>query len=470
VRVLFVAYCFGENAGQTLIGVYKRGLRIALELDRRGHEVLFDCTGRSEYRDELTAIAEERLRFVDLRLGLPTDDPERSRADSVRAIADCAPDLVVVGEAPLAGTLLEATLCAVELDIPVAVLDNAYNDSAAMQLIRDHGGLADGIVLTGPSCAHARAAPTFVRQIPPLVAADPDGAAALVEGLGLESDRLVSILAYDRKAERLGFSLAERLAAPNVDYLFMARRPDECERRAAELPPELGARVRVVGLLPDPLLFGVLERSSLAVVKYGFMQVSECLALRTPAVCVFHEGATWVDLLPELCQRYLHVAQGDEADPATVNAARRLLDVDEEELRAIHDGGFDGVERAADFLEELPTARRDAWTAATETFPEEEVRAALQAGVGGGHVDVRLLRAMLLRSLPGAEIHALVCRCETGGDERFLRLWARRYASPWAVRRDRRAAARSGRRVLAASPRRRILIEADPGQALLPPL
>src|SRR5215218_10072613 len=115
MRVLFVTYCFGNATGHAQIGVYKRGLRVALELHERGHDVLFDCTGRTTYHDELTAQAEERIRFVDLRLdALHEAGFAPSRARAVQALRECRLDLFVVGEAPQVGTMLEGTLAAVE--------------------------------------------------------------------------------------------------------------------------------------------------------------------------------------------------------------------------------------------------------------------------------------------------------------------------------------------------------------------
>ena len=95
MRIVFFTYCFGDSSGHAQIGVYKRGLRVALELHARGHEVLFDCTGRTTYHDELTALAEERIEFVDLRLDLvQADGFEPSRLRARQALADCRPDLL----------------------------------------------------------------------------------------------------------------------------------------------------------------------------------------------------------------------------------------------------------------------------------------------------------------------------------------------------------------------------------------
>ena len=472
MRVLFITYCFGDVSGQALIGVYKRGLRIALELHDRGHEVLFDCTGRGTYHDDLTDLADQRLQFVDLNLDAVDEEGlERSRERALQAMSRCRPDLVVVGEAPMLGTLLEATLCAVELGIPVALLDNAYGAHAVPYFLRNHGGMMDAVVLTGPSCTHAQAAPPHVRQVPPFVTTASSEAAQLVERLGLRRDRLVCVLAYDSKVEGLGFSLVERLDAPDVDVLFLSRSPEESERTAARLPAELRARVRVLGLLPDPLLFGLIELSRLAVVKCGFMQVTECLALRTPVICAYHDSATWLRWVPRAYLPFVHIADHDEADRATLAAAARLFDVPERAMYSIHDGSFDATASAADFLEGLSAEQRpETWTETVDVFPETQVREALRTAVGGQEVSLLLLRAMRLRTLPREEVHSLVCRCRVDGGERFLRLWGHRYASGRAAKLAQREAVRSGRHVLFASPRRRVLIEPDLGQELLPPL
>jgi hypothetical protein len=471
MRALFVAYCFGDASGHAQIGVYKRGLRVALELHERGHEVLFDCTGRTTYQDDQTALAEQRFRFVELHLDALHDDGlKRSWKRALRAMADCRPDLVVVCEAPQVGTLLEATLCAVELGIPVALLDNAYHPLAVPLFLWNHGGMMDGVVLNGPTCAHMRKPPPHVRQVPPYLTSDRAKAAELLEKLGLRSERLVCVPSYDPKVERLGFSLLERLQVPDADFLFMSRDPAGLEQRAAQMPEGLRQRVRTSGLLPEAVLFGLLELSKLAVVKCGFMQATECLSLRTPVICAY-QGTHWFRSVPSACLPFIHIVEHDEADPATVAAAMRFLELPEQAMRSIHAGGFDATARAAEFLEALPAEQRaDARAEAAEKFPEKHVRSALRSAFGGQTVTLRLLRAMRLRSLPGEEVYSLACRCTIDGAERFLRLWGRRYSSPWGVRRGRREAAHAGRRVLFASPRRRLLIEADAGQAELPPL
>ena len=113
MRYLFVTYCFGSHQGQTLIGVYKRGLRVAMELARLGHEISFFCTGREGYSDELTQEAQQTLTFVDIPFVVASfDEVQENRRRFLETIEAIAPDVVVIGEAPLAGSMLESTLCA----------------------------------------------------------------------------------------------------------------------------------------------------------------------------------------------------------------------------------------------------------------------------------------------------------------------------------------------------------------------
>ncbi len=466
MRFLVVTYCFAAEGREVLIGVYKRGLRIALELESRGHEVYFDCTGRHGYSDAMTALAEERLRFVDLGLGQGGGGPDAIRESSVRAIADIAPDVVVVGEAPLAGTLLESTLCAVELEIPVVVLDNAYFPTAVSNFLAAHAGMIDGFVLTGPTCTHTPNPPPHVEQVPPFVTSIVADAERVVSELGLRRDRLVVVLAYDRMVEHLAFSLVDRLG--DVDFLFLSKQPETCAERAAELPHAQRERVRVLGLPPEPVLFGLIELARLAIAKGGFMQVTECLALRTPAIVAYWEGTAWLRHVAPACREFTHLTPSDEADDETVAAALRFLALDEDAMASVHDGTFAAAARTADFLERIPSAGRPARRGSLDLTERDLSKAVRALGAGDG-VRVREVRSMCIRSEGVEEVHAVTCRYTSGDDQLFARLWARRTPTAAGVLVGRGRAARAGRTVVLVSPRRRLLIERDFGHGSIPP-
>jgi len=471
MKALFVTYCFGGDWGQTLIGVYKRGLRVAVELCDRGHEVLFCCTGREGYEDDLTRAAAERVRFVDIEFA---EDAPEVRRRFLDEIARLSPDVVVIGEAPLAGAMLEATLGAAELGVPLVLLDNAYDRASVYRFCMQHGAMFDGMVLTGTSCQHARLPrpPDWLCQVAPYIESSTDGARRLLAEEGLTGDRLVTVLAYDRKVQELARSLLGRLDATvggAAEYLFLARQPSDGPELLASLPEPIRVRVRVVPIPPDPVLFGTVQLSRLAFAKYGYMQVTECLALRTPVVAVFHEGNTWMDSMPMQCQRFVCVTR--EADDRTVAEAARLLASEPGDLAVIHDGELGAAAKTARFLEDLPRSPRAGTLEESRRlgFRDHRLHAALARELGVDDFELRDLRAMSLRDVPDGELWSLVCRCATAGEERVVRLWARQFASSEAVALD-AAAADPSRRILSASGADRLLIEADLGQRLLPAL
>jgi hypothetical protein len=473
-RFFFVTYCFGSPDGQALIGVYKRGLRLALELQARGHEVSFFCTGREAYRDRLTEAAERRLRFVDIPFAVAAHErAAENRRLFLDALRRLAPDVIVVGEAPLAGALLEATLCGVEAGVPVVFLDNAYNPLFGEHFRREAGAMADGVVLMGPSSHHAPQAPPHVCATPPFIDADAQGAARILARLGLGPRPLVTVLAYDRKVETLGASLVDTLDRAGADVLFCARDEDACRRRL-DARAGAAARARVLAAPAEELLLGLLELSALAVVKYGFMQVAECLTLRTPALAAFHEGPTWLDYLPETSRRFVHGTSEAEAGAATRDAARRLLALGGEAMAAVHAGERRGVLPAADFLERLPSRPRGGTLGEVEAlgFDAASLREAVAACADGAPVTLRDARALRLRVTPAGSLYSLLCHATVGGASTWLRLWGRRYLSPDAAAADidLARAGRERRRPRVASAAGRLLIEDDLGEALLPEL
>lgn len=475
MKILVVTYCFGSWNGQALIGVYKRGLRVAMGLRSRGHQVFFLCTGREIYQDELTAEAERSLEFIDISFEVTTGEGgKRVSAGFREKMVEIGPEAVVVGEVPLAGAMLEATQCAIELGIPLVILDNAYRPDLVHAFHARHGSIANGIVLCGPTSFQSQNPPPSLCQVPAFVELTADSAnSALAATFGLRGDRLIAVLAYDEKVERLAVSLLGQIGEDGWETVFLARQPDRCGERVNRLPENIRKNVRVTGIPADPVLFGLIKAARLAICKYGFMQVSECLSLQTPVIAVYHEGPCWLDALPKACRPLTWWTAQAEADPETVSAAKRLLATTSAEAQALHSGGFDAVGQTVEFVESVAgKPPQYGWGEAEALgFGESAIGGALRRRFGTHDVKVAKLRAMLLREWPGGQIYCIVCQAVLGGRREWVRLWGRRHLRRWDAFRDWVALKSDpARHVYYFSLRGKLLIESDIGQGALPPI
>jgi hypothetical protein len=477
MKFLFVTYCFGNSQGQALIGVYKRGLRVALKLCDRGHEVAFFCPGRENFHDSLTALAEERMQFVDISPHLEPafEAATENRLLFIKRVSELAPDVVVIGEAPLAGALLEVMLCAVELEIPVVCLDNAYRPVWVDLFCHYHGGVFDGIVLTGPSSLHSPDPPPYLCQVPPYIEPDVGAAkAVLTQDLGLTGgDNFVVVLAYDRNVELLATSLLSKLDMPELEVLFLSPDVDGVQERLCQLSPPIRSQVATIEPQPEHKLFGLLQLARLAIVKCAFMQVTECMSLRTPVVGYYYVGDFAIQRLPDLYQSFAHMTTSTEADEATVAAARRLLRVEPEAMTVIHDDELDARGKTATFLESLARApRRTPWTECSKLgFTKERVCAALDTlNDLSDLVNLSHLRASYLRGMPDQVVFSLLCDYSIDGNRRFERLWGRLFRTSEAaeIELGKAQSLDSRRQLLYASTTDRILIERDLGEAVIP--
>ena len=243
----------------------------------------------------------------------------------LQGLAQLSPDVVVIGEAPLKGALLEAALCSAELEIPVVFLDNIYYPSFVSYFCRVHAPLADGVILTGPSSLYAADAPDFVCQVPPYIeASTQDARSLLTNQLRLSGDHLIVVLAYDENVERLAISLAEQLESDAVELLFLTQRPEQCRQRLCRLPESLQTNIRVITPPSDSILFGLLALSRLCICKSGHMQIIESLALRTPAlVFSYIRRLRSYFGFPPSYGRFLHSSLIPEVDRSTLTAVRR---------------------------------------------------------------------------------------------------------------------------------------------------
>jgi len=470
VRFLFCTYCIELSKGQLQIGVYKRGLRVALELRARGHEIVFYCTGHQNFHDELTARAKSQMRFIELTFRQAAyEGAEANRVSFLEQLRALQPDVVVIGEAPMAGPMLEMTLCAVETKIPVVVLDNAYHPAYLETFCEKHGAMVDGIVLSGPSAVHGVTKYRYVVHVPPYIDASVPEARALLGEIGVTAERFLLVLGYDPNVERLGLSLARQLDDPNLATVVVSPDPEAAQRRADALVGGTGGRIRAIAPTSDRVLFGLLQLARCAVTKCGYMQVAESLSVGTPVVTLYYPGFFSLTALPEVMQRFAHATTSPDADPAAVAAARRFLETDPAALRSVHEGGLGAAAQAAEFLERLPrTPRGDATEdSAAVGFTPKRIQAALRELAPRSAPVVREVRATSLRDFPDHRIWLVACRYSVGDETRFVRLWGRLFTSARALIAESRRAA-PGRRILYVSGRERMMLELDLGEEVLP--
>ena len=473
MRVLFVAYCMINNEnGDSLIGVYKRALRVGMEMQRRGHEVWVFCTGRQDYRDELTAQADGAIHFLDFPAKLLFSKSEHLKRRYYRkAFARLKPDLVVAGEAPLAGTIMEATLCAVSLGIRVAVLDNAYNPDLARAFVQFHGPMVDGLVLTGPSSFQMREPPPYYCAAPPYINGSSTEAENMLQSAGFAGSALITVLGYERKAEQLALALLPALPV-DCKAVILSPNPRECQERVDGGPASLSGRVLVLPPPGENLLFGMLSLSRLVIGKSGFMQVSECLALGTPFLGIEYRGCLHPEILHPGAARFVHGTTSVIPNRATIDSALRFLRLPRRELCDLHDGRFGAVSMVADFLEHLPIAPRRETTG--ESARAGYTAALLTQALASLHPDstvcVDRVRSSRLRNLDQSTIDSIVCLYRENTIPRARFLWGRHYTTVSACKKDVETARQehSPRRLLHVDPSQRLAIEEDAGEPVLP--
>ncbi|MGH8883712.1 MAG: hypothetical protein ACRDYX_00760 [Egibacteraceae bacterium] len=473
MRVLLVAYCFIRKDRQSMIGVYKRCMRVATALTDRGHEVILASTGCKKYSDALVEQVRNKTAQIDLPTFVATDEElgldetGRNRDAILKQFTAVNPDLVVLGEQPLSGMFLEVALCTAELGIPLAILDNAYGQVVVWHFCSDNGPIADGLVLTGPSSFHMPRPPAHLCQVPPFADLGPDTKrGAATKALDLTSDKLITVFGYDSKVEKVALDLATQLEGSDCEMVLLSQRPESLQQRLVVLDTDI--RTKVIPPPSERVLFDLLRRSRLAIVKYGFMQVTEALSLRTPVLAVYYGGPRWLYLTPDSCRKFVYVASDADTGPQIAAAARKLMDTDKAEMAQIHTTGFDAAEQTARFLEKLYVrgVRDTSAECAEHGFSHERVTAALTQLENCGHVSIQSLRCTRVMSVSeDPATFVLLCTYDAAGKRRAARLKGMVYSSPGAAQADTTGAAHKSGRMLYTSPDRRVVLKEMPQQA-----
>jgi hypothetical protein len=460
-----------------MIGVYKRALRLALELHERGHEIVFFCTGREFFHDSLTEKAEQCMQFIDIPFFKPEyEGAEKNREIYLSTLSEIRPDIVVIGEAPMVGPLLETTLSAAELNIPIACLDNAYQPFFVQLFWENHGPMFDGIILNGPSSLHWKDAPPQLLQVPPFLEASVVEAEDLLKDLfGQLPDRLVTVLAYDLNVARMATSLFKELSDPSLSLVYIGSDIEKIQELQGQLPAHIRSHICVIQPPSEPALFGLIKLSKFAVTKCAYMQVTECLSLGTPVIGYFYPGYFPLNFFPNEVRRFVYVTDKLDSNREMVAVAKKYLNINPEELLSVHNGELSGLSNAADFLEDLPRLRHQEKTvsAAQLGFSKKRMKAALRRldHTLNEKIEVRQIRSTRLRFLKNYHsIYSVLCDYSVGGEQRYARLWGHTFPTLIQAILEIKTLlyGKSRRQFLYFSPASRILIELDMGVEILP--
>jgi hypothetical protein len=354
MRILFVAYCIVNENGDSLTAVYRKALATALEMAARGHDIWMFCPGRRDYLDDSTYEAEVSIRFLDFpqrMLGSPRT--EFRRRCYRMALRNLRPDLIVMGESPLRGTLLDVTECAVNAGIRLVLFENAYSPRHSRVFVARSQSKFDGIVLAGPSSLQMRRPPERYCAAPPYLEGSTLEAETLLSRSGQQPERWITVVADDPRVLQLAAPLLDRLPEHDCGAVVVTSGAPECKRIVGALTPKVAERILVLPRASDNLLFGLLRVSSLVIGKCDFALVSECLASRTPFLGLKYPGCFPVSLLPRRASRFVHVRDAQSIYPGTERVAWRFLHTPRADVPSLHDGSVGARSMVADFLEML---------------------------------------------------------------------------------------------------------------------
>jgi hypothetical protein len=452
--------------GDSLIGVYKRCLRIGLELHRRGHDVAIICPGAGEYRDETVTAARGCIQFIELPLRAYFHSSARYKRRCVRrGVRAFAPDVVVLGEVPMRGILLDVAVSAVELRIPTVILDNATRPWLAEKFLKDHGAIADGIALMGPSSFQMKEPPEHYCGIPPFIKRASEGVVRKLDDWWPRSGRVITVLGYERKAEELAMALMRALPFVPCRVVVISGNVAATQARLETLPKRVQAKFVVTALSEEESLFEAMRRSSLVMGKMGFMQISESICLQVPFLGIYYRGCCPVWALPMPTLRFVGQTSSTKATPSVCLRLLRLLYTGKRVMQPVHSASFDGLTTVCEFLEKTAGRTRGGVTedSAELGYTTERVQQALQARHPRHRTEVEWVRVALTWDSRAEKIDMVIAGCRSGARRQIVVLQGSRFANPEAGHRA-KAVADPARKIWFQSQDATLWLEEEPDE------
>lgn len=301
-KIVFVTYYRLVPTGQ--IGIFKRCLRLMSRLldTFEIHQVNF-----GPLPDEDPLFAEVRTQIT---MHVVDDAPILGqRLEDLFTELD--PIAVVIGEAPMRGSMRTSSLVATRLGIWQVALDNFYNELSFEELGNRWPQIDRWLLLglTADGAPEKRHGKFLVT--PPLIQF-PEARESR------ERDR-ISMIGYDKEALINGCRLLKRLPGSLAADFFIAPQWTSL-LEDQELDFEAPHR-RVMVLPPDHEIYSSMLRSRFIFGKAGFQQVVEGIALGAPIVCQACGGGLADYLVASYLKPYVRFVESER------DFGRLLLDL-----------------------------------------------------------------------------------------------------------------------------------------------
>jgi len=272
-------------------GVFFRAIRLASVLSDRGWACNIFNVG--------PLLKDPKVESLGAGIRISNELETRDVWKAFRQLRGAEPDIVIFGEAPLAGALQILWRAAEMLGKPFILLEQYYDLGTPGKFD------VDLMLLYGLKCfweCHSNArrrwiiVPPFIDQVTPL--------AELPVPPAQPSTPRVLILGNDASVLKQGIQLLAGITDPSPQVVAISGDPAGAARQmtAAGIPVNRGI---ALPLQSDANLFGLLQSSSAAITANGFMQMTEALAMACPAVLVNRGIGMWPCQVDELFQPYV---------------------------------------------------------------------------------------------------------------------------------------------------------------------
>lgn len=320
-RIVFVSYdrSAGLGSGPTMIGVLKRGLRLINHLPPDVPTPYWLHWGQLEINDPLIQQMAQEIP----RLLVPWQPPKISNgvfayvlgiirehtsqnAGKIKYLSRLfdrlQPDVIVLGEAPMAGLLNLVHQAACDRAIPQLVIDNYYDCSQPQRFAQEWPTVSQWLLVgLSPQDQYGRIDERTV-LIPPLLSKSNSQPKRHVD---------LTILGYDSKVTQLGIALLTALPPGTSAHLIHR---DLSEDQIDALRLRIGERQLLTDTMPDDnQLRDWLGGTNVVVCKNGFQQLVESLAVGKPIVTYEAGGGVPEGLLNKAFQPYVRYSTPERA-------------------------------------------------------------------------------------------------------------------------------------------------------------